>query len=317
MLAQKKAILLVVILGLCFVAYKLIWSLLKIKHIHPGYPVPGYVYLTEEVVSKLRNTEMYVLERDFPKRYADWSVKTMEERNRTILEEQSGKVHAKDVAIVTMIVKDTKSSNIPSFSSYQEFVSFVIDNFVSYAQKFGYPFYFQNRHLVNLKRKVYWGKLDILRHYFKQGYSWVMWTDVDILIMNHDVKLETFIESVPDDAHFIAVLESRKLHISSGFFLMRNSKESLEILDYWDSLYEEYKDSFTPEQDALEYIARQQKWKKYFYFFPSFVLTAFSECYILDKTFSVHFVNTERKWYISEWSKRVKRVESDFSISIY
>lgn len=308
---RVKIVLFVIILFIItYFASKAVFNLTKVRYNYPNLPIPHYVYMSDENISTYYKEEMDYLKRVYPNQHTQWNSSDLISSNKL-----DPKTPSKSISIVTMIVKNKNSSwNIPDFSKYQSISSCAIDNFLLYSHRHNYPFFFMNKHLLNTNRKLYWGKIDIIRHYFSLGYDWIVWTDLDVLFMNHDIRLQTFIDNVPASAHFIGVLQTKFRKIASGFFIIRNSKQSLELLDFWDSLHDEYKNYDTPEQLALEFISTHSKWKELFFFHPSRLFHCFTEFYELNVSLSVHFTNLERKWYLPDWYKQVKMIDSDFHV---
>jgi len=111
----------------------------------------------------------------------------------------------------------------------------LIENRETYCKKHSYTLLDAN-HLIDYERSASWSKLLALEHYFKSGsYDYLMYMDMDVIIMNPDVRIEQFIDA-SRRAHDLLITEDIN-GINAGVFIMRNSPWSLWFLrTAWVSL---------------------------------------------------------------------------------
>jgi len=93
-----------------------------------------------------------------------------------------------------------------------------------YAGRHGYHFYVDNHMWVNKSRPIAWSKLLALRERLNK-YKWVMWMDLDTVIMNMDTKLEDIV-----DDRFDVILTKDNSGLNSGVMLWRNTTWSRNFL---------------------------------------------------------------------------------------
>ncbi|KXS14830.1 hypothetical protein M427DRAFT_334965 [Gonapodya prolifera JEL478] len=216
-------------------------------------------------------------------------------------------------AVVTMYAnvgpskRDTFTSNIDGFAIYG------ITNLIEYTSHHGYPFFFHHAPglvATDSFTSLYWSKLTLLEHYMSVSppFSWLLWTDADVLIMRPEIPLSSFVDGISPQYHVAVVLECGRANFDylrqwgprSGFFFVRNSDKAREFLNAWRSLRGAWEKSLTPEQDALEQLLADQAWWPSVYVYPSNVLHCYAEC-ADEETFSVHFPNTQRKTCMAQW----------------
>ena len=226
----------------------------------------------------------------------------------------SDKPSSLKVAIVSLYSLPSTANHFQQ-SFYDSFAPFTLANILYYANRHRYPFFFLHSSLVadlSTKKSIYWSKLSILEHYLASNmYEWILWTDIDVMFLKMGRPLSYFVDQIPPSYHIGAVLECGRTNkeyltraIRSGFFFLRNSKESLSFLKKWRSLQANYVESETPEQDALEHLFADPEWQRLFYVFPTKALHCYSEC-ATEKAFSVHFPNTPRKHTVKDWADKL------------
>ena len=102
-----------------------------------------------------------------------------------------------------------------------DYRSLSFSNKEKYCAKHGYVFL---RHTERLSdRPPPWDKIKYLKRHIDQ-YDWIFWTDSDSVIINDDVRLETFINNEKD--LIIQMDESSQglKEINSGQFFIKNSE---------------------------------------------------------------------------------------------
>jgi hypothetical protein len=113
-----------------------------------------------------------------------------------------------------------------AFGSY---MTLTLRNMLSYAQRWGIPFFFLNSGIVkSIVQNItddpsgvhpYWAKSAVVKHYLdmKKGdehqFDWILWTDIDVLFARFEIPLSKFIPTDPidydseDGIHFVAPTE--------------------------------------------------------------------------------------------------------------
>ncbi|CAM4868829.1 unnamed protein product [Rotaria socialis] len=105
-------------------------------------------------------------------------------------------------------------------------------NLASYAHRHNYSLIRKDNITLNLALKEYtkvWAKVDVLIKHLNYS-DWLLWIDSDLLIMNFERRLETFI---PRNDHIDIVITADKLGINAGIFFWRNSPSGREIFEKW------------------------------------------------------------------------------------
>ncbi len=139
-----------------------------------------------------------------------------------------------------------------------------------YAQKNGYSFIGRSAEFaqqVYKKRKAVWGKLDGIEKVLPY-YDWVLWLDMDAVIMNYNVTVESLIEQFIvkvkgkknfEKKHFIVARPIGDVMINAGVFLMRNSEWSRKFLRLAQMRIDLYKGRMY-EQRAMWDLMNKPEW---------------------------------------------------------
>ena len=100
----------------------------------------------------------------------------------------------------------------------------------------------------------------------QEGVEWVLYTDLDVLVLDHDRPLQDFIVPGRD---IISVNEWNTLQPGggrviqtprSGFLLLRNTERTRTFLDLWEKSFRYYEEIENPEQSALETLFASPAW---------------------------------------------------------
>lgn len=92
-----------------------------------------------------------------------------------------------------------------------------------YAERHGYA-YLEEREVLDPSRPAAWSKIPaLLRHL--PDYDWIFWSDVDSLIMNPALPLESFLDPAYD-----MVASEDPSGLNTGHFLLRRSEWSVRFL---------------------------------------------------------------------------------------
>ncbi|KAL9037923.1 MAG: hypothetical protein Q9214_005489 [Letrouitia sp. 1 TL-2023] len=91
----------------------------------------------------------------------------------------------------------TTSSGGSAFQSISGLKEMVYENRMTYAQRWGYDFMWANITSYDFGAKAYWNKSPILQDAFHRfpDVEWVWWLDLDIIIMNQSLDLQTHVLS--------------------------------------------------------------------------------------------------------------------------
>ena len=134
----------------------------------------------------------------------------------------------KNIAIVTLFD-----------NNYSELAKLSVKNKIEYAKQNGYDFvYFDD--VIDKTRPPQWSKVKAIEHVLKLGYEWVWWIDIDALIMEFDIMLESII-----DENFDMIFTTNKYsYLSNGSSFFKNTQLTFDFL----------KDCYELELDYLKNI---------------------------------------------------------------
>lgn len=144
----------------------------------------------------------------------------------------------------------------------------LIANRASYCQQHNYTLLDAN-HLIDRSRPPSWSKLLAMEHYFKTNqYDYLFYLDMDAIIMNQDIQLETFIDASQRNYDILLTEDSNGMN--SGVLLVRNSPWTLWFLrTAWEQSQlvpttavngKAY--PFRWEQRAFHYLTNSPLWQK-------------------------------------------------------
>ncbi|KAI8914572.1 hypothetical protein EDD86DRAFT_259970 [Gorgonomyces haynaldii] len=282
-------------------------------------PMQSYIKKHQEIYKYRTNTNGGLLVRP-----QDKEIILRTERIQDLLVETQFRQHTahywpdnQRIAMITYLI-NRKHQDVNMYTPY---VHLTISNLQYYAQKYGYPFYYLNGHLVEQNDSGFWAKLDIIKYYlttFKRKLDWILYTDNDVLILNDNIPLEAFIQPCASHHHFIGVLEPGHLMnynvsvlIRSGFFMIRNSPEGRQFINDWIGTYDEFKSANNPEQTALENMFVNPRYKDLFCVHTSMSMHSYNNFY-RDGMFSVHFPSPMMKQSIPQFFQHYLSHQKDF-----
>ena len=166
----------------------------------------------------------------------------------------------------------------------------------------------------------------VINHYFKFGYKWIIWTDVDVLFWNKQRSiLDLWIQKAQDRDKHVALVTECSLNgnqtdfgpVRSGFLAFRNSEIGKSLLASWVNTFALFKDEFNPEQEALEQLIKLDSWKNVSYIAPPDGIHTYGECqstYDFNVT-SVHYPDTRKSNIIAD-AKKLNVDMSEFVIAM-
>ena len=203
------------------------------------------------------------------------------------------------------VVMLTASSGGNAFQSIPGLKDMVYENRMTYAQKWGasavalptifpdtfigYEFMWANITSYDFGAKVYWNKIPILQDAFRRypDAEWVWWLDLDIIIMNQSLDLQTHILSNegmmrnldvdgiiytanhrPTEMKTAAKFDPEKINMlianggwgmNVGSFLLRRSYWTDWLLEMWADPLATKQDWIFPENDGWTHLYRHHQ----------------------------------------------------------
>lgn len=150
------------------------------------------------------------------------------------------------IAIVTMVIQGDSADQLDACKelSYAQQVAFGTKSKVLYARKHGYDLFlgtkkFDECNGVKAQRllEASWSKIPLISKIIDE-YDWVFWTDADSIILNFDIRLESFLSPAYD---LVACTENMAItaptiycpkiyFINAGQVFYKNSDLAKEIL---------------------------------------------------------------------------------------
>lgn len=188
--------------------------------------------------------------------------------------------------------------------NYKEIGQHGDENKKIYADKHGYDLIIYHE-LLDSSRPGPWSKILAIQKHLKD-YDWIYWSDADSLIMNKDIKLESFIDANYD----LIISKDCYEKINTGSFLIKNCAWSHYILK---RIYEQkqFINHSLWEQKALQYILDHDPSQlSHLKILDQRTLNANfgygdSNFWYQDGDFIVHFYGTCNKaQFMKEWSQK-------------
>ena len=150
--------------------------------------------------------------------------------------------------------KDKKIAIVTLFDhNYSDLAKMSIKNKIEYVNKHNYDFiYFDD--VIDKTRPPQWSKVKAVETILKD-YDWVWWIDIDALIMEFDIMLESLI----DDDYDMIFTSNNYSYLSSGSCFFKNTHISFDFLkDCYDLKLECLKDVnvnvFDHEQQSMRQL---------------------------------------------------------------
>ncbi|KAJ1437462.1 hypothetical protein B484DRAFT_445144 [Ochromonadaceae sp. CCMP2298] len=177
----------------------------------------------------------------------------------------SAPLAGKDLRIGLLMMYDQTDNLTKAWST--DLLQPLIRNREQYCKRHGYELLDVN-HLLDTSRGASWSKLLALEHHFKAGFDYLLYMDMDVIIMNPEVSLERFIDA--SRRSFDVLLTEDDNGMNAGVFLMRNSEWSLWFLrTAWEQTQlvpatnpqgKPY--PFRWEQRAFHYMTHSKVWQQ-------------------------------------------------------
>ncbi|RUS17692.1 galactosyl transferase GMA12/MNN10 family-domain-containing protein [Endogone sp. FLAS-F59071] len=142
----------------------------------------------------------------------------------------------------------------------------------AYALRHGYSFVARSTEFsqqgIRGDRATVWGKVDVIEKMLPK-YDWVLWMDMDAVVMNPEIKVEKLLEKFESIAggkedfkkkHLIVAKPRGDAMINAGVFLIRNSEWSRTFMRAVNKATAYYKERMA-EQAAMWDLMRLKEWE--------------------------------------------------------
>lgn len=131
---------------------------------------------------------------------------------------------------------------------YKTYTKYSRQTTIDYCKKHNYSF-IEDESIYVQEKPIPWSKLLLILKYIN-NYDYIVWIDADILIMNHEIKLEDIIEKYNS---FQIICGSDRRMINTGMLFVKNTEFSKKFIkDVYDNIYD-------PLSDPNE---RYQNWEQ-------------------------------------------------------
>lgn len=97
-----------------------------------------------------------------------------------------------------------------------------------YAQRQGYDYLFFDHMPFEMTKHVSWYKLKLVQQCF-EGYDWLFWLDADTVIMDHNRRLEEFLNTEKDFVFSHGIIGK----VCAGVWFTRTTDRAKEQLNRW------------------------------------------------------------------------------------
>lgn len=112
---------------------------------------------------------------------------------------------------------------------YYDTVKLGIDSKKKYCAKHGYDFIIGDETIYDRDRPIAWSKIKMIQKYI-HNYDYIFCSDADVIIMNNNHKLETFINKYLSNSKKLVVTHDF-LNINTGNIILKNCVEIIELMD--------------------------------------------------------------------------------------
>ncbi len=200
---------------------------------------------------------------------------------------------------------------IPADHGYDAIIDLTLKNKTDYCQKHGYDFLRFLGVNKEVSKEIWWDKIKWLHDEVLPKYEYVVAQGADTLIMNYNIRIEDWI-----DPQYDWVI-SRDCHdLNADMILIKNSKWSLDYLDFIYSQYENYRhdswneqrciiDSYQKHIDHIKVIP-QQSFNSYWY--PYYNRNANHEGNFKDGDWILHLPGLHNNKRLEEMQKWMEKV---------
>ena len=195
-----------------------------------------------------------------------------------------------ELAIVTLLGEPTVRA-YSEYEVYDKMSKLTMPSIQRYADRWGHPLLMMPNHMIDKSKQAYWAKIPLMEHYLDQGFKYVLYTDIDVLFLKHEVPLSSFLVPGKD---IIGVNECVRRNetsnaIRSGFMLLRNSNKTLNFLKLWRESFPYFQQMENPEQSALEFLVRLPQFASMVHLHSWQTFHSYDTCDGYQSAFSMHF----------------------------
>ena len=123
-------------------------------------------------------------------------------------------------------------------SEYKKIVHFGTQSKIKYCSKHGYNLY-MDEDIYDQSRPIAWSKIKLLQKYI-HNYDYIIWIDADTMIINNDIKIETFIDKYMQNKDMqnkdmLLAYDSGNL-INTGVWFLKNTQY---VYDFLTDIYDQ------------------------------------------------------------------------------
>jgi len=203
------------------------------------------------------------------------------------------------IAILTFCVgSDYKKAMEPGLASKR-----------AYAKKHGYTFHEGGDEIWDRSKPIPWSKFHFIKKYLND-YDYLFWSDADVIILNHEIRLESLVALLPAEKHMLWSRDACR-NLNNGHLILRGrsswvadfctralAQEDLTYHIWWDNaamirLYE------TVSTDREKIYTSEEHWKLNAYVFgPSDSATDRTVRLYEPGDFLIHFAGVYDPWNI-------------------
>lgn len=127
---------------------------------------------------------------------------------------------------------------------------------VRHAKTHGYTRITEQLPFDDVKRELQWSKIPLIQKHLKD-WDWIVWLDGDVLITNHECKIDHFINLVSPDKFLFIGRDFQGLN--SGVFFIKNCPSAHEFLsDVWN--FQGFDRRLFHEQTAMDQLMARPKY---------------------------------------------------------
>lgn len=121
------------------------------------------------------------------------------------------------IAVLTLVIGD----------KYKSAVSLGTESKIKYCQKNNYNFIIGGDEVYDKSRPIAWSKIKMIEKYLP-NYDYIFVSDADVIIMNDDIKIESFIEKYMNQK--ILLVSKDWQNINTGNIIIKNCDEIYSLM---------------------------------------------------------------------------------------
>lgn len=180
-------------------------------------------------------------------------------------EDNKTPLKAKKADVVMYVFVDGKKWTETGHNGEESLRQRSLKNKQAYAELHGYGFYLSHPEDIDRSRPAPWRKVLDIKKLLK-SYEYVMYVDLDTVILNENIKLESIIYANEKTMNADFIMTKDPHGPNSGVFFARRSEWTMSFLDQWYGVtdfdtapwYTQY--PFLYEQRGLHYLYSSDYW---------------------------------------------------------